>query len=367
MRSMVTGCLYAFGFGWMAIGLAIRAGDIGYHDDGPLRVAYILLRPCAMFEVAMMAEYWVESLPSQILTPDSFAGKLRNASETSSLFVVIGVANGGLVSLLGVMTFFARSWPQKAADIFIVGGVLTALSVVFFVASRITAVINQATSTEMGRPGSPSSRAFYFKAKRNLWIQTAAMFGAGCFPVLVIAIKRLTVVGRSTPIVLETLQILTGHGGAILFASVTNLDGAPGMKRNSVVDTSRIPQSRRISEAMMGVVSAIASGAAPSPMLARIKSMNPKKKGKAEPVQAEEQGEISKGSHRMSCSIGEDAIEVIPFVQRNSGSFGSFGADRIRHPLHPKAARVIPISVPLSAISVSSDGTSTSSMTAGRN
>ncbi|CAB1116557.1 unnamed protein product [Ectocarpus sp. CCAP 1310/34] len=165
----------------MAIGLAVRAGDIGYHDDGPLQVAYILLRPCAMFEVAMIAEYWVESLPSQILTPDSFAGKLRNASETSSLFVVIGVANGGLVSLLGVMTFFARTWPQQAADIFVVGGILTA--------------------------GSPSSRTFYSKAKRNLWIQAAALSGVGCFPMLVIAIKLLTMAGRSTPIILETLQV----------------------------------------------------------------------------------------------------------------------------------------------------------------
>ncbi|CAN0439882.1 unnamed protein product, partial [Ectocarpus sp. 12 AP-2014] len=364
--TLASNSLYAFGFGWMAVGLAIRAGDIGYHDDGPLQVAYILLRPCAMFEVAMIAEYWVESLPSQILTPDSFAGKLRNASETSSLFVVIGVANGGLVSLLGVMTFFARNWPQQAADIFIVGGVLTAELVIFFVASRITAVINQATSIEIGRPGSPSSRAFYFKAKRNLWIQAAALCGVGCFPMLVIAIKRLTMAGRSTPIILETLQILTGHGGAIMFSSATSFDQASGMKRNSAVNTSGVPWSRRISAAQMGVVSAIASEAAPSAMIARIKSMNPKKKGKAETtelVQAEEQGEISKGSRR-SGSIGEDAIEVVPFVQRSSGSFG---ADCIRHPPHPKAARVIPISVPLTAISVSSDETSTSSMTAGRN
>lgn len=64
--------------------------------------------------------------------------------------------------------------------------------------------------------GSPSSRAFYFKAKRSLWIQAAALCGVGCFPVLVIAIKRLTMVGRSTPIILETLQV----NGMVVFLYV---------------------------------------------------------------------------------------------------------------------------------------------------
>lgn len=290
--------------------------------------------------------------------------------------------------------------------------------------------------------GSPSSRAFYFKARRNLWIQATALCGVGCFPVLVIATKRLTMIGRSTPIILETLQvkresrffvwtsafrqvstasscgyvnatprrvlqaacsfhpahprrpppayalmssyvfvtvkcvhdvalilsgqILTGHGCAIMFSSATSFDRAPGMKRNSVVDPPRVPWSRRISAVQMGVVSRIASEAAPSTMIARIKSMNPTKgKGETtEPVQAEAHGELSNGSYRRSDGIEEDAIEVVPFVPRNSGSFG---AHDIRHLPHPKPARVIPISMPLTAISVSSGETSTSSMTAGRN
>ncbi|CAB1116559.1 unnamed protein product [Ectocarpus sp. CCAP 1310/34] len=150
-----------------------------------------------------------------------------------------------------------------------------------------------------------------------------------------------------------------------MFSAATSFDRGSGTKRNSAVDTSGVPWSRRISAAQMGVVSAIASEAAPSAMIARIKRMNPKK-GKAETtelVQTEEKGETSKDSCR-SGSIGEDAIEVVTFVQRSSGSFG---ADCIRHPPHPRAARVLPISVPLTAVSVSSDETSTSSMTAGRN
>ncbi|CAN0018252.1 unnamed protein product, partial [Pylaiella littoralis] len=34
-----------------------------------------------MFAVAMISESWVASLPSQLVTPKSFAGMLRNAAD----------------------------------------------------------------------------------------------------------------------------------------------------------------------------------------------------------------------------------------------------------------------------------------------
>lgn len=41
---------------------------------------------------------------------------LRDASETSNAFVLVGLANGSPISLLGVLTVFFEDWPQKVAD-----------------------------------------------------------------------------------------------------------------------------------------------------------------------------------------------------------------------------------------------------------
>lgn len=54
--------------------------------------------------------------------------------------------------------------------------------------------------------GSASSRAFYIKAKKNVWIQASAFVALGVVLLVVIAIKRLTLAGRSTPIILWTIQ-----------------------------------------------------------------------------------------------------------------------------------------------------------------
>lgn len=58
----------------------------------------------------------------QVLYPGSFAGTLRNASETSNAFVLVGLANGSPIAVLGVLTLSFDGWPQKVADM-VVGAV----------------------------------------------------------------------------------------------------------------------------------------------------------------------------------------------------------------------------------------------------
>lgn len=62
----------------------------------------------------------------QLFPPESFTGKLRFAAEKQNLFVVLGLLNAGLISSLGVMTFFVPVWPQLITDVVVaVGGVTT--------------------------------------------------------------------------------------------------------------------------------------------------------------------------------------------------------------------------------------------------
>lgn len=44
----------------------MRAGKAGYSDMGVLQTIYIILLPSMVFGIVMMAEYWVECLPSQV-------------------------------------------------------------------------------------------------------------------------------------------------------------------------------------------------------------------------------------------------------------------------------------------------------------
>ena len=60
--------VYLVGFVSIGFGLAARAGDAGYSDPGILQINYVILTPAAMFGVAMIAEFWVECLPSQVKT-----------------------------------------------------------------------------------------------------------------------------------------------------------------------------------------------------------------------------------------------------------------------------------------------------------
>ncbi len=50
----------------LGVVMAVRAGETGYADFGAWHAQYMLLIPSSMFGIAMMAEYWVQSLPSQV-------------------------------------------------------------------------------------------------------------------------------------------------------------------------------------------------------------------------------------------------------------------------------------------------------------
>lgn len=55
--------------------------------------------------------------------------------------------------------------------------------------------------------GSAHSRAFYLKAKKNLWLQAAMLCGAGITAQIVIVVKNLTVFGGGTPVIFFNIQV----------------------------------------------------------------------------------------------------------------------------------------------------------------
>ena len=61
--------------------------------------------------------------------------------------------------------------------------------------------------------GSASSKAFYTKARTNLWRQAATLCGVACGVVVVTLIKQLTTIGRDTPSVISTAQVIKTDGG----------------------------------------------------------------------------------------------------------------------------------------------------------
>ncbi|CAM9670659.1 unnamed protein product, partial [Ectocarpus sp. 13 AM-2016] len=115
------------------------------NDAGVVQALYIALLPSAMFFTAVIAEFWVASLPIQFLPPDSIARKLRSASDEHHVFIIIGCLNAGGISSLGFMSIFVPFWPQLISDGASVFGVLIAMATIIFVAVQLTRYITQAS------------------------------------------------------------------------------------------------------------------------------------------------------------------------------------------------------------------------------
>lgn len=52
----------------------------------------------------------------QLIPADSFAFKLRGASEEKDIFVILGCLSAAGISTLGIATFSVPAWPQLMAD-----------------------------------------------------------------------------------------------------------------------------------------------------------------------------------------------------------------------------------------------------------
>lgn len=70
--------------------------------------------------------------------------------------------------------------------------------------------------------GSPSSIAFYAKAKKNVWIQAVGLCAAAIIFLVVVLIRHLTLAGRSTPVILYNMQVwrATSTVGSVFFFAV---------------------------------------------------------------------------------------------------------------------------------------------------
>ena len=64
----------------------------------------------------------------KIVSADSFAGMLRHASDSSGVFVLVGLANATPILTLGVLAFFFDKRLMLVGDLFIMGGIICAVS-----------------------------------------------------------------------------------------------------------------------------------------------------------------------------------------------------------------------------------------------
>ncbi len=76
--------VYMFGFAILGVVMALRAGETGYADLGIWQTQYLFFTPSLMFGIAMMAEYWVQSLPSQVRSRGRRRSALFNAPRVHS-------------------------------------------------------------------------------------------------------------------------------------------------------------------------------------------------------------------------------------------------------------------------------------------
>ncbi len=60
----------------------------------------------------------------KVLSPDSFTGLLRYASDNTSFFVVIGLANAAPIFTLGMLAFFFDKWLMLVGDLLVVAAVI---------------------------------------------------------------------------------------------------------------------------------------------------------------------------------------------------------------------------------------------------
>ena len=52
----------------MGLALAGLGGRTGLNDPGVVQPLYLVLLPCAMFAATSIAEFWVESFPTQVMS-----------------------------------------------------------------------------------------------------------------------------------------------------------------------------------------------------------------------------------------------------------------------------------------------------------
>ena len=69
----------------------------------------------------------VDATFSQLLAPGSLTRMLKNASEASGAFVLIGLANGTPIAALGILMTGFKDWPQVAVDLAIGAGTIIAV------------------------------------------------------------------------------------------------------------------------------------------------------------------------------------------------------------------------------------------------
>eukprot|EP00904_Undaria_pinnatifida_P008696 jgi/Undpi1/4957/HiC_scaffold_19.g08309.m1 len=155
-----------------------------------------VFQPSRTLAVLMVADLWVNSLPSQVLPPTAFAHKLKEAAEKQHIFTVMGVIGVALLTSLGMYSFVSPCKAMLLSDLASAFGDALVGACVVFVAAQTAVVIGRRQ-----QEASPSANIFYAKAKRTLAAQVFAICFTFALYVGASSALHLTKAGASTALV----------------------------------------------------------------------------------------------------------------------------------------------------------------------
>ncbi|CAN0035792.1 unnamed protein product [Scytosiphon promiscuus] len=213
--------------------LVSLGGNINPWDTYILSTIYTLIVPVLMLQYPMVVEYWLHTLPSQFLPPDSFTSRLRERALRQGVFIRASLLLGLVTAAFGAMTYLrSRFALQVATCLTAVGSDVPAIAT-GIVAAQITIFINrcEARTGDVG--------GFYRKAKRNIYTQILVFATIATANTVSVVMLFFVHAGMSTPILPMCLHAICGLTTCVPFAHFTSF----GARENNEQSPRPLPAS----------------------------------------------------------------------------------------------------------------------------
>eukprot|EP00903_Cladosiphon_okamuranus_P011389 g10732.t1 len=211
-------------------------GNVPLWGNGVCEVFFTVFYPFRAFAVAMVAALWVNSLPSQVLSPTSFAARLKENTEARQVFGILGVVAMATMLAFGVVSWFDPPMGMKLADMVSAFGEALAGLCIMFVGTQTFVAIGQ------HQQPSEASRAFYGRARRMLVIQMLALNLSTVVYLVATWVIHYTVFGRYTPLIPMVLRFLDGMLGLCTVVHFARPDRSTEAKRGQAAGSTIVVQ-----------------------------------------------------------------------------------------------------------------------------
>eukprot|EP00903_Cladosiphon_okamuranus_P011327 g10678.t1 len=124
--------------------IAAALGNL--YGTGMLQALYCITIPLAAKGCGHVLEFWVDTLPSQLLPANSVAIKVMKLAEEKGVFVWVGRVGSVLLAALGILAFFFLDATTAVRCINLTTVVITvnAIALYIFVGLHLTGIINNA-------------------------------------------------------------------------------------------------------------------------------------------------------------------------------------------------------------------------------